>query len=107
MIVYEEDLVRDADGNLRDKNGKLLEKNGSWVDNEVRLHSRKQEEEDKRSEKQEQEELTRSEEAKLNRALAKHILHKRKLKKATAKLKSKSQLAWEKITSLFSSKERA
>ncbi len=56
-IVYEEDLVRDADGNLRDKDGNLLEKDGVWIDRNVRLRSRKEDAEEYKMEQQQEKEL--------------------------------------------------
>lgn len=40
-IVYEEDLIRDKDGDLRDRAGNLLEHNGVWLGRNVRMRSRK------------------------------------------------------------------
>lgn len=65
-IVYEEDLVRDADGNLRDKDGNLLEKNGVWLDRNIRLHSRAQDAAAREFAQQQDKEMTQREQERLN-----------------------------------------
>jgi len=65
-IVYEEDLVRDADGNLRDKDGNLLEKNGVWLDRNVRLHSREQDAAAREFAQEKDKEITQREQERLN-----------------------------------------
>ncbi len=65
-IVYEEDLVRDADGNLRDKDGNLLEKNGVWLNRNVRLHSREQDAAANELAKERDKEITQREQERLN-----------------------------------------